>query len=394
MKKYKRMFVIVMDSLGVGQMTDAAKYNDRGADTFGHTAEAVGGLNCPVMKKLGVGNLHRIKGIEPVENPEAYYTKMMELSVGKDTMTGHWEIMGLNIQTPFQTFTDTGFPQELLDELVEKTGHKWLGNKSASGTAILDELGEEHIKTGKMIVYTSADSVLQIACHEEIFGLDELYRCCEIAREITMKPEWKVGRIIARPFVGNQAGSFKRTSNRHDYALKPYGRTVLDDLKDKGLDVISVGKIKDIFDGEGITEAYKSKSNEDGMNITIELAKKDFTGLCFVNLVDFDALWGHRRNPEGYAKEIELFDRQLGELMELLSEDDCVILTADHGNDPVHHGTDHTREMVPLIIASKAHKGAGLLRPAETFANLGATVADNFEIKMPEYGTSYLSCLK
>ena len=260
MKKYKRMFVIVMDSLGVGQMTDAAKYNDRGADTFGHTAEAVGGLNCPVMKKLGVGNLHRIKGIEPVENPEAYYTKMMELSVGKDTMTGHWEIMGLNIQTPFQTFTDTGFPQELLDELVEKTGHKWLGNKSASGTAILDELGEEHIKTGKMIVYTSADSVLQIACHEEIFGLDELYRCCEIAREITMKPEWKVGRIIARPFVGNQAGSFKRTSNRHDYALKPYGRTVLDDLKDKGLDVISVGKIKDIFDGEGITEAYKSKS--------------------------------------------------------------------------------------------------------------------------------------
>ena len=394
MKKYKRMFVIIMDSLGVGQMTDAEDYNDAGADTFGHTAEAVGGLNCPVMEKLGVGNLHHIKGIEPVQNPEAYYTKMMELSVGKDTMTGHWEIMGLNIQTPFQTFTDTGFPQELLDELVEKTGHNWLGNKSASGTAILDELGEEHIKTGKMIVYTSADSVLQIACHEETFGLDELYRCCEIAREITMKPEWKVGRIIARPFIGDKAGSFKRTSNRHDYALKPYGRTVLDDLKDKGLDVISVGKIKDIFDGEGITEAYKSKSNEDGMNITIELAKKDFTGLCFVNLVDFDALWGHRRNPEGYAKEIELFDRQLGELMELLTEDDCVILTADHGNDPVHHGTDHTREMVPLVIASKAHKGAGLLRPAETFANLGATVADNFEVKMPEYGISYLNNLK
>ena len=394
MRKYKRMFVIVMDSLGVGQMTDAEKYNDIGADTFGHIAQAVGGLNCPVMQKLGVGNLHNIKGIDPVVSPEAYYTKMMELSVGKDTMTGHWEIMGLNIQSPFQTFTDTGFPQDLMDELEKRTGHGWLGNKSASGTAILDELGEEHVKTGKMIVYTSADSVLQIACHEETFGLDELYRCCEIARDITMKDEWKVGRIIARPFVGDKAGSFKRTSNRHDYALKPYGKTVLDSLKEKGYDVISVGKINDIFDGEGVTEAYKSKSNEDGMNITINLADKDFTGLCFVNLVDFDALWGHRRNPEGYAKEIELFDRQLGELLEKLTEDDCVILTADHGNDPVHHGTDHTREMVPLIIASKAHHGAGLLRPAETFANLGATVADNFEVEMPEYGTSYLSVLK
>ena len=394
MRKYKRMFVIVMDSLGVGQMTDAEKYNDVGADTFGHIAQAVGGLNCPVMQKLGVGNLHKIKGIDPVVSPEAYYTKMMELSVGKDTMTGHWEIMGLNIQSPFQTFTDTGFPQDLMDELEKRTGHGWLGNKSASGTAILDELGEEHVKTGKMIVYTSADSVLQIACHEETFGLDELYRCCEIARDITMKDEWKVGRIIARPFVGDKAGSFKRTSNRHDYALKPYGKTVLDSLKEKGYDVISVGKINDIFDGEGVTEAYKSKSNEDGMNITINLADKDFTGLCFVNLVDFDALWGHRRNPEGYAKEIELFDRQLGELLEKLTEDDCVILTADHGNDPVHHGTDHTREMVPLIIASKAHKGSGLLIPAETFANLGATVADNFEVEMPEYGTSYLNVLK
>ena len=394
MRKYKRMFVIVMDSLGVGQMTDAEKYNDVGADTFGHIAQTVGGLNCPVMQKLGVGNLHNIKGIDPVVSPEAYYTKMMELSVGKDTMTGHWEIMGLNIQSPFQTFTDTGFPQDLMDELEKRTGHGWLGNKSASGTAILDELGEEHVKTGKMIVYTSADSVLQIACHEETFGLDELYRCCEIARDITMKDEWKVGRIIARPFVGDKAGSFKRTSNRHDYALKPYGKTVLDSLKEKGYDVISVGKINDIFDGEGVTEAYKSKSNEDGMNITIGIADKDFTGLCFVNLVDFDALWGHRRNPEGYAKEIELFDRQLGELLEKLTEDDCVILTADHGNDPVHHGTDHTREMVPLIIASKAHHGAGLLRPAETFANLGATVADNFEVEMPEYGTSYLNVLK
>ena len=350
---YKRVFLVVMDSVGCGTAPLSHQYGDEGTNTIKHIAEATNGIYLPNLKKLGYGNLTEIKGVDPVEKPLGYYFKADELSTGKDTMTGHWEIMGLNIQSPFQTFTDTGFPQDLMDELEKRTGHGWLGNKSASGTAILDELGEEHVKTGKMIVYTSADSVLQIACHEETFGLDELYRCCEIARDITMKDEWKVGRIIARPFVGDKAGSFKRTSNRHDYALKPYGKTVLDSLKEKGYDVISVGKINDIFDGEGVTEAYKSKSNEDGMNITINLADKDFTGLCFVNLVDFDALWGHRRNPEGYAKEIELFDRQLGELLEKLTEDDCVILTADHGNDPVHHGTDHTREMVPNIVYSK-----------------------------------------
>ncbi len=391
--KYKRIFTIVMDSLGVGAAADAADFNDCGSDTFGHIAEFVDSFTIPNLQKLGIANLHPLKHVEPYQSPIGYYTKLHEISNGKDTMTGHWEIMGLKITEPFQTFTDTGFPQELLDELEKRTGHGILGNKSSSGTVILDELGEEHIKSNKMIVYTSADSVLQIAAHEEHFGLEELYRCCEIAREITMKDEWKVGRIIARPFIGEKAGEFKRTSNRHDYALKPFGRTTLDELKDSGFDMISVGKINDIFDKQGVTEAYKSKSNEDGMNITIGLQDKDFTGLCFVNLVDFDALWGHRRNPEGYAKEIELFDRQLGEFMANMKDDDLVMLTADHGNDPTYSGTDHTRELVPLLMYSPSFKGAGLLHE-DSFGSIGKTIADNFNVKQTEYGMSYLKDLK
>ncbi|WP_072684450.1 phosphopentomutase [Holdemania sp. Marseille-P2844] len=392
--KYKRIFTIVMDSVGCGEMPDAEHYGDHGADTIGHIAKTVGGLAMPAMEKLGYGNLHSILGVEPQRDPQGYYTKMLEASVGKDTMTGHWEMMGLYIDKPFQTFTDTGFPQELIDELEKRTGYKIVGNKSASGTEILDELGEHHMKTKDMIVYTSADSVLQIAAHEEVFGLEELYRCCEIARELTMKDEWKVGRVIARPFVGEGKGHFTRTSNRHDLALKPFGRTVLNELKDKGYDVISVGKIKDIFDGEGITEAYKSTSSHHGMEQTIELTQKDFTGLCFVNLVDFDAKWGHRRNPQGYAQELEDYDQLLTTFLGQLREEDLVIITADHGNDPCHTGTDHTREMVPLILYSPSHQGSGLLPLANTFANLGATVAENFEVSMPEYGESYLSYLK
>ena len=318
-----------------------------------------------------------------------YYGKLREASTGKDTMTGHWEMMGLHITKPFKTFTDTGFPPELIAELEKRTGHKVIGNKAASGTAILDELAEEEIATGHMIVYTSADSVLQICGNEETFGLEELYRCCEIAREITMKDEWKVGRIIARPYVGKKKGEFKRTSNRHDYALKPYGRTALNALKDKGYDVISVGKIADIFDGEGITEANKSKSSVHGMEQTIEIAQKDFTGLCFVNLVDFDALWGHRRNPEGYAQELEKFDVKLGELLPLLREDDLLIITADHGNDPTHTGTDHTREKVPFIAYSPSMKENGQLPESDTFAIIGATIADNFGVDMPEGTIGY-----
>lgn len=388
-KKYKRIFTIVIDSLGAGAMPDAAEYGDAGTDTLGHISESVDSFVIPNLQKLGMANLHPLKQVEAVAKPLAHYGKLREASTGKDTMTGHWEMMGLHITKPFKTFTDTGFPPELIAELEKRTGHKVIGNKAASGTAILDELAEEEIATGHMIVYTSADSVLQICGNEETFGLEELYRCCEIAREITMKDEWKVGRIIARPYVGKKKGEFKRTSNRHDYALKPYGRTALNALKDKGYDVISVGKIADIFDGEGITEANKSKSSVHGMEQTIEIAQKDFTGLCFVNLVDFDALWGHRRNPEGYAQELEKFDVKLGELLPLLREDDLLIITADHGNDPTHTGTDHTREKVPFIAYSPSMRENGQLPESDTFAIIGATIADNFGVDMPEGTIGY-----
>ena len=383
-KKYRRIFTIVVDSCGIGGAKDAERFGDAGTDTLGHIAETVGNLSIPNMQKLGIANLKELKNIAPVEKPMGYFTRLSEASNGKDTMTGHWEMMGLHITTPFKTFTETGFPKELIDELSKRTGRTIIGNKSASGTEILDELAEEEIATGHMIVYTSADSVLQICGNEEIFGLDELYRCCEIAREITMKDEWKVGRVIARPYVGKKKGEFKRTSNRHDYALKPYGRTALSALKAAGLDVISVGKIFDIFDGEGITESNKSKSSVHGMEQTIEIAKRDFEGFCFVNLVDFDALWGHRRDVKGYAQELEKFDVKLGELLGELKEDDLLIITADHGNDPTHTGTDHTREKVPFLAYSPSMKEAGELEETDTFAIIGATIADNFGVKMPE----------
>jgi len=395
MKKYKRIFTIVIDSLGAGAMPDAAEYGDAGTDTRGHISQSVEEFNIPNLQKVGIANLDNLKQVKPVENPLGYYTYLYEASTGKDTMTGHWEMMGLHITKPFKTFTENGFPKELLDELSERTGRVIIGNKSASGTEILDELAEEEIATGHMIVYTSADSVLQICGNEETFGLDELYHCCEIAREITMKDEWKVGRVIARPYTGKKKGEFKRTSNRHDYALKPYGRTALNVLKDAGFDVISVGKIFDIFDSEGLTEPNKSKSSVHGMEQTIEIAKRDFEGLCFVNLVDFDALWGHRRNVEGYAQELEKFDIKLGELLPLLKNDDLLIITADHGNDPTHTGTDHTREKVPFLAYSPSMEGSGKLEDAQTFAIIGATITDNFGIEMPEgtIGSSVLGKL-
>ncbi|NLP22664.1 MAG: phosphopentomutase [Erysipelotrichaceae bacterium] len=392
--KFKRVFAIVVDSCGFGSAPDSYKFDDEGADTIGNLSRATGGIYMPNLQKLGAGNLHDIMGMDPIPDTKGYYLKLEEASVGKDTMTGHWELMGLYIDEPFITFTDTGFPKELIDELEEKTGYKVIGNKAASGTEILDELGERHMETKEMIVYTSADSVLQIAAHEETFGLDELNRYCEIAREITMKPEWKVGRIISRPFIGNKKGEFVRTPNRHDWALEPFDRTVLDELKDSGYDVISIGKIADIFVNKGITEAYKSQSSIHGMEQTIEIADKDFTGMCFTNLVDFDAKWGHRRNSEGYKKELEDFDVLLGKLIEKLNEDDLVLITADHGNDPTWKGTDHTRELVPLFLYSKSMKGTGLLRPGKTFADAGATVANNFKVKMPKYGESLLEYLK
>lgn len=393
MGKYKRIFVVVLDSLGIGAVEDSPEYGDVGVDTLGHIAREVPGLKIPNLKKLGMVNLHPLEGMEPAEHPLGRYMRLKERSRGKDTMTGHWEMMGLLVTTPFQTFTSHGFPKELIDELEKRTGRKIIGNKSASGTEILDELAEEEIREGHLIVYTSADSVLQICGNEETMGLDNLYHYCEIARELTLRDEWKVGRVIARPYTGMKTGEFRRTSNRHDYALKPYGRTALNALKDAGYDVVSIGKIYDIFDGEGLTQSNHSNSSVHGMEQTIQYAKTDFNGLCFVNLVDFDALWGHRRNPEGYGRELERFDEKLGELLPLLGEDDLMILTADHGNDPTYTGTDHTREQVPFIAYSPSMEGGKDLGSADTFAVIGATVADNFGVKMPEgtIGTSVLN---
>lgn len=395
--KYKRIFTVVIDSMGVGAMPDSSEYGDIGVDTLGHISQVVSHFAIPNLQKLGLANLHHIDKVFPVDKPEGFWTKMREKSLGKDTMTGHWEMMGLHITKPFQTFTDTGFPPELIQELEKRTGRKIIGNKSASGTEILEELAEEEVQQGHLIVYTSADSVLQICGNEETMGLETLYKYCEIARELTMKDEWKVGRVIARPYVGKKKGEFKRTSNRHDYALKPYGKTALNALADKGYDVISVGKIKDIFVGEGITEAYKSQSSIHGMEQTIDIAQKDFSGICFTNLVDFDALWGHRRNPQGYGAEIEKFDEMLGELLKALKPEDLLILTADHGNDPTYKGTDHTREKVPFLAWSPRYKtqypqglpNNGQLTEPDTFAVIGATIAENFEVTMPDGTIGY-----
>lgn len=394
--RFNRVFVIVLDSLGIGAMGDAAKFDDVGADTLGHISDTVEHLNIPNLQKMGLANLKALKQVKPVAAPTAYYMAMNEASNGKDTMTGHWEMMGIRTDKPFITFTEHGFPKELIDELQKRCGREIIGNKAASGTVILDELGEQEINEGKLIVYTSADSVLQICGNEETMGLDNLYHYCEIARELTMRDEWRVGRVIARPYIGKKRGEFKRTSNRHDYALKPTGPTVLNALKDAGYDVISVGKINDIFVGEGITESNHSDSSVHGMQQTIDIAKRDFRGLCFTNLVDFDALWGHRRNPVGYGEEIEKFDRKLGELLPVLREDDLLILTADHGNDPTYKGTDHTREQVPFLAYSPSDIGSGALKTSDTFAVIGATIADNFDVKMPEgtIGTSLLDQIK
>ncbi|HHW37099.1 MAG TPA: phosphopentomutase [Bacillales bacterium] len=389
--KFKRVFLIVMDSVGIGEAPDAEKFGDKGADTLGHIAERMNGLNMPNLAKLGLSNIREIKGVPVAERPLAHFTKMQEASVGKDTMTGHWEMMGLNIDTPFQTFPQ-GFPQELIDEIETRTGRKVIGNKPASGTEILVELGKEHMETGSIIVYTSADSVLQIAAHEEVVPLDELYQICEIARELTLNEKYMVGRIIARPFIGTP-GNFERTANRHDYALKPFDRIVMNELKDNRFDVIAVGKISDIYDGEGVTKSLRTKSNLDGMDRLNDTFKMDFTGLSFLNLVDFDAKYGHRRDPIGYGKALEEFDERLGEVFDLMNDDDLLMITADHGNDPVHPGTDHTREYVPLLIYHKGIEEGKQLPIPKTFADIGATIADNFGVPLPKYGNSLLDIL-
>ena len=387
---FKRVHLIVMDSVGIGEAPDAAQFNDVGSDTLGHIAETVG-LKIPHLEQLGLGTIRPLEGVEAVADHQGYATKLEEVSVGKDTMTGHWEIMGLNIQKPFRVFPK-GFPPELLQQIEAFSGRKVVCNLPYSGTEVLDDYGPGQMETGDLIIYTSADPVLQIAAHEEVIPLEELYRICEYVREITKDEPYMIGRIIARPYLG-EPGNFKRTSNRHDYALDPFGKTVLDSLKDNGKDVIAVGKINDIFNGQGITETVRTKSNMDGVDQLLNVMDKDFTGLSFTNLVDFDALYGHRRDTKGYAQAIEDFDQRIPEILAALKEDDLLIITADHGNDPTFPGTDHTREYVPLLVFSKNMKASGAL-PQGYFADISATIAENFNVPQTENGKSFLTLLK
>ena len=392
MVDFKRVFLIVLDSVGIGEAPDAALYNDEGADTLGHIAEYVNGLNMPNFGELGISHIREIKGISKVDSPAAHYTKMQEASEGKDTMTGHWELMGLKVEQPFQTFPN-GFPKQLIQQVEQKTGRPVIGNKVASGTEIIEELGAQHMETGSLIVYTSADSVFQIAAHEDIIPIDELYDICETVRALTLQPEYLVGRVIARPFIGS-VGSFERTANRHDYALKPFAETVLNTLEDRGLDVIGIGKISDIFNGEGITQSIRTKDNVDGLKQIINVMEESFEGLAFLNLVDFDAKYGHRRDPKGYADALETFDRYIPKIIEHMKEGDLLIFTADHGNDPTHHGTDHTREFVPLLVYHRNIEKGRQLPIRETFADVGATIADNFNVPLPKHGHSFLAEIK
>lgn len=385
--KPERVIVLVMDSAGVGELPDAASYGDQGANTLGHVAEFVGGMHLPALQRLGLGNILPLEGMAPAQPAAGAFGKCAEISAGKDTSTGHWEIAGLKIDKAFPVFPD-GFPDDIIEPFCRRTGRDVLGNKPASGTVILDELGEEHMRTGALIVYTSADSVFQIAAHEDVVPIDELYHYCEIARDI-LDPH-NVGRVIARPFVGPGKGQFQRTYNRRDYSVPPPAPTVLDRAAEAGIDVIGVGKIHDIYVGHGITETIKSKGNADGMDRTLELLGRFERGIVLNNLVDFDALYGHRRNPAGYYQCLEEFDAKLAALDGALRPDrDLLIITADHGNDPTMPGTDHTREYVPLLAYGPAAAAGVDLGVRATFADIGATIADVFDLPPPPYGQSF-----
>ena len=385
--KFNRIHVIVMDSVGIGEAPDAHQFNDVGSYTLGHIADTVG-LHLPNFEQYGLGNIAPIKGVFPTTTPKGYVTKLEEVSVGKDTMTGHWELMGLNIHTPFRVFPN-GFPQELLDKITEFSGRNIVCNLPYSGTQVIDDFGKHQMETGDLIVYTSADPVLQIAAHEEIIPLEELYRICEYTREITKDDPYMIGRIIARPYVG-EPGAFQRTANRHDYALNPFGETTLDFLKEKGFDVIAIGKINDIFNGQGITSSVRTKNNMDGVDKFVEVLQQDFTGMSFLNLVDFDAVYGHRRDPKGYGEALEALDARLPEIVAHLKEDDLLIITADHGNDPTFAGTDHTREYIPVVAISPKFKAAGKL-PQGHFADIAETISDNFGVRSTGNGKSFLA---
>ena len=388
--KYKRIFLLICDSLGIGNGLDANNYDDEGANTLKHICDECNGLDIPNLEGLGLGNLGDFKGIYPLKSQLGYTLKLNELSSGKDTITGHFEMMGIYTKKPLITFTKTGFPDEFIKLFEAKTGRKCIGNKAASGTKIIEEYADHQAKTGDWIVYTSADSVFQIAADENIIPLQELYDACKIARELTLDPRWKIGRVIARPFIKNDDGSYTRTSSRCDYTLKPPTNTVLDNLKNNNYDVIGIGKIADIFANQGITKSIKTIDNNDTMSKTVEIAKTDFNGLCFVNLVDFDSIYGHRRDPIGYGKAIKEFDLQLEELMKYLRCDDLLMISSDHGNDPTFKGTDHTREQVPLILYSKELIKPKQLPEMDSFAVIGATIADNFKVDLPKIGSSIL----
>ena len=388
--KYKRIFLLICDSLGIGNGLDANNYDDEGANTLKHICDECNGLDIPNLEGLGLGNLGDFKGIYPLKSQLGYTLKLNELSSGKDTITGHFEMMGIYTKKPLITFTKTGFPDEFIKLFEAKTGRKCIGNKAASGTKIIEEYADHQAKTGDWIVYTSADSVFQIAADENIIPLQELYDACKIARELTLDPRWKIGRVIARPFIKNDDGSYTRTSSRRDYTLKTPTNTVLDNLKNNNYDVIGVGKIADIFANQGITKSIKTIDNNDTMSKTVEIAKTDFNGLCFVNLVDFDSIYGHRRDPIGYGKAIKEFDLQLEELMKYLRCDDLLMISSDHGNDPTFKGTDHTREQVPLILYSKDLIKPKQLPEMDSFAVIGATIADNFKVDLPKIGSSIL----
>lgn len=389
---FNKIHLVVLDSVGIGEQHDAKQFGDKGAHTLKHTLESHP-VKLPNLESFGLGCIDSLPGMACAGKPEAFFSKMDEVSQGKDTMTGHWEIAGLNIEEPFKVYPD-GFPEELLDKIRAATGRGIVGNKPASGTEIIKEYGEHQMETGDLIVYTSNDPVLQIAAHEDIIPLEELYDICEKVRAMTTEPEFLVGRIIARPYLGDSKEKFTRTENRHDYALEPFGRTVLNALEDNGNDVIAIGKIDDIFTSSGITEAVRSKNNEDGIDKLLEVMGKNFNGISFLNLVDFDALYGHRRDPKGYSNALKAFDDRLPEIVSKLGDDDLLIITADHGNDPTFNGTDHTRESVPLLIKGGKDMDYGKISNSDTFSNVAATIADNFKIEYQTHGKSLLTELK
>jgi len=386
MKEGKRVVLIVLDSCGVGELPDAFKYDDQGSDTLGNTAKRVGGLNLPNLEKLGLGNIEPISGVLPQKNPLACYAKMAELSVGKDSTIGHWEIAGLALKKPFPVYPD-GFPEELIQRFEKAIGSEVLGNKPASGTEIIIELGEEHLRTGKPIVYTSADSVFQIAAHQEKIPVNRLYEICLIAREI-LKGKDGVARVIARPFEG-KPGSFRRTERRKDFSLPPPEKTILDILKENGYKIVGIGKIEDLFAGRGLSKSIHTEDNLDGMDKLIEAIREEKEGLIFINLLDFDMLWGHRNNFKGFAKGLEDFDERLTEVLDLLKPQDLLILTADHGCDPTTPSTDHSREYVPLLVYGEKLKKGVDLGVRKSFSDVAATLAEIFEVPNTGNGESF-----